>query len=245
MASLADVRRRVADLPPEAWTAVALSTALFVYGNTASAFPHEVRDRFLLWSNLGLMAVLLAWALGLARLTVRDLGLSPRPAAGSALLGAALSVVVAVPPVAFIGLTPLVTGDAIEVEGLSDRSGLGMAYFLAFRQPVGTALFEEVAFRGVLYGAWHRVGGGRGALLATATTFSLWHLVIANRTVAESGVVDHPALVAAGVLVVLAGLFVGGLCFALLRWHTGSIAAAVVAHWLIVAFMSITVWAVA
>ena len=43
----------------------------------------------------------------------------------------------------------------------------------------------------------------------------------------------------------LIGLFVGGLFFALLRWHTGSIAAAVVAHWLIVAFMSITVWAVA
>lgn len=244
MASLIDVRERVTNVRPEVWAAVALSVALLVYGNTTSSFSHDARGVFLLWSNLGLMAALLAWALGRARLTVRDLGLSPRPVVGSALVGTLLSVVVAIPPVAFIALAPVFNGGPVEVEGLTGRSGAAMAYFLLFRQPVGTALFEEVAFRGVLYGVWRRVGGDRAALLATATTFSLWHVVITSSTVADSGVVSNPTLVGLGVIVSLVGLFVGGLIFAYLRWHTRSIAAAVMAHWLIVAFMSIAVWAV-
>ena len=130
----------------------------------------------------------------------------------------------------------------MEAPEITERSGASLAYFLAFRQPVGTALFEEVAFRGVLYGAWRRVGGDRMALVATSLVFMLWHIVITSRTVAESGVVDGPPMVALGVIVSLAGLFVGGLVFAYLRWHTRSIAAAVVAHWLIVAAMVVTVW---
>jgi membrane protease YdiL (CAAX protease family) len=55
-------------------------------------------------------------------------------------------------------------------------------------------------------------------------------------------VVSNPAAVVAGVIVSLAGLFVGGLIFAYLRWHTRSIAAAVMAHWLIVALMTTTIW---
>jgi membrane protease YdiL (CAAX protease family) len=99
-----------------------------------------------------------------------------------------------------------------------------------------------MTFRGVLYGAWQRVGGARTAVLASAVVFAAWHLVITSRTVAESGVVDAPAAVATGVLVSLAGLFVGGLIFGWLRWRARSIAAAVVAHWLIVAAMASAVW---
>ena len=155
-----------------------------------------------------------------------------------------LSVVAAIPPVAFITLAPLFNGGPVEAPDITERSGVSMAFFLLFRQPVGTALFEEVAFRGVLYGVWQRAGGDRGALVATAATFSLWHLVITSRTVIESGVVSTPPAVIAGVAVSLVGLFVGGLIFAYLRWHTQSIAAAVVAHWLIVALMTVAVWSV-
>ena len=42
----------------------------------------------------------------------------------------------------------------------------------------------------------------------------------------------------------MAGLFVGGMIFAYLRWKTGSIAAPAVAHWLIVALMAAAIWVV-
>lgn len=244
MASILDVRERVANVRPGVWVAAGLSAILLIYGNATSGFPHDTRGQFLLWSNLALMAALLAWALGWARLTVLELGLDPRNAPGSALFGLILSVLAAIPPVAFIGLAPLFNGGPVEAPEITERSGAGLAYFLLLRQPVGTALFEEVAFRGVLYGAWYRVGGGRLALLATSGTFSLWHVVITSRTVAESGVVGNPPAVVAGVIVSLAGLFAGGLIFAYLRWHTRSIAAAAMAHWLIVALMTVAVWAV-
>lgn len=227
----------------EVWTALACSALLLAYGNGVSGTDGGTRDGFLLWTNLALMALLLAWALGLARMSVAELGLDPRAVRSSAMVGLALSALVAIVPVGFLVLTPLVNGDPVEAPEITERSGASLAYFLAFRQPVGTALFEEVAFRGVLYGFWRRVGGDRLALVATAGVFALWHTVITTRTVLESGVVDRPPMVGLGVLVSLAGLFVGGLIFAYLRWHTRSIAAAVVGHWLIVAAMVIAVWA--
>lgn len=242
--ALVDVRQRVASVRPEVRVALGLSALLLLYGNAMSAFPHEARAQFLLWSNLALLAGLLAWALGWARLTLLETGLDRRRAPGSALFGVILSLLAAIPPVLFIALAPLFNGGPVEAEEITDRSGAGLAYFLLFRQPVGTALFEEVAFRGVLYGAWQRAGGERAAFLASSAIFALWHLVISSRTVIESGVVDRPPMVVAGVIVSLAGLFVGGLIFAYLRWHTRSIAAAAVAHWLIVALMTVTVWAV-
>ncbi len=245
MARLGELRQRVMTIRPEVWAAVGCSALLLVYGNSLSALPSSTREQFLLWSNLALMLALLAWALAWGRFSVPELGLDPRSAVGSALFGAVLSLVAAIPPVLFIALTPLVTGEAIEAPEISERSGAGMACFLLFRQPVGTALFEEVAFRGVLYGVWRRAGGDGAALLTTSGTFSLWHLVISSRTVAESGVVSHPVLIAGGVIVSVAALFAGGLIFAWLRWHTRSIAAAAIAHWLIVAFMTIAVWALA
>ena len=243
MASLIDVPHRLTKLRPELRTALACSIALLLYSNLTSIYSHDARERFLLWSNLGLMALLLVWALAFARMTLRELGLEWRSAPASAFIGAALSVAIAAPPVAFIVLAPLFNGSAVEAPDITERSGAGMTYFLLFRQPVGTALFEEVAFRGVLYGAWSRVGGDRTAFWATSLVFALWHIVVSSRTVVESGIVGNPVTVTLGVLVMLAGLFIGGLIFAYLRWHTRSIAAAVVAHWLIVAAMSATVWA--
>ncbi|MDZ4277738.1 MAG: CPBP family intramembrane glutamic endopeptidase [Dehalococcoidia bacterium] len=242
MASLVDVQRRVASVPAELRAALACSALLLAYGNSLSTLSNGARESFLLWSNLGLMALLLVWALRAARFSPDELGLDPGNAGGSAMFGIILSVLAAVPPVLFITLAPLFNGGPVEAPDIEQRSGAGLAYFLLFRQPVGTALFEEVAFRGVLYGTWLRVGGDRTAVLATAGVFALWHAVITSRTVAESGVVSSPPMVALGVIVSLAGLFVGGLIFAYLRWHTRSIAAATVAHWLIVAGMVVAVW---
>jgi len=243
MTSIVDIQQRIRATWPALWVAGGLSLMLLVYGNGVSSIEPDTRERFLLWSNLSFLALLLTVAVARVRLTWQELGLQSTALLRSAAAGAALSAV-AIVPVAFIALAPLVTGEPVEAEEITGRSGAEMAYFLGFRQPIGTAVFEEVAFRGVLYGAWQRVGGYRTAIIASAAVFAAWHLVITSRTVGNSGVVSAPPAVVLGVIASLAGLFVGGLIFAYLRWRTGSVAAAAVAHWLVVAAMSLAVWSV-
>jgi tRNA pseudouridine32 synthase/23S rRNA pseudouridine746 synthase len=245
MATIAVDRQRPYALSAAAWTAMALSGVLLLYGNGTSLFSDAARERFLLWSNLGFVALLLLWALRSHRMSALELGLDQRRARASALVGAAISLVVVVPPLLFILLAPLFNGGAVQDGEITGRSGAGLGFFLLVRQPLGTALFEELAFRGVLYASWARAGGNRLAIIASSAVCALWHIVITPSTVAESGFVDRGPAVAIGVAVSLIGLFVGGLIFAYLRWRTQSIAAAVVAHWLIVAIMVIAVWAMA
>ena len=236
---LASVRR----LRSEQRTALVLSALLLAYGNGVSGFSAGARDQFLIWSNLAVLAVLLCWSLRVDRLSAEELGLRAAAALPSALVGLALSLLVSVVPVAFIAIAPFVSGEPIEVEGVSDLSGPALAYRLAFRAPVGTALFEEAAFRGVLYAYWARAAGERGAFVWTTVCFTFWHGVITSRTVVESGMADSIPMLVLGALVSFVGLALGGLIFAYLRWHTRSVAAPTVVHWLVAALMTLTVWA--
>lgn len=59
---------------------------------------------------------------------------------------------------------------------LADVRGWRAAYVMAVRIPVGTALVEEVVFRGVLLGSWLHSGTAQ-ALAASSIAFGLWHIV--------------------------------------------------------------------
>jgi membrane protease YdiL (CAAX protease family) len=69
------------------------------------------------------------------------------------------------------------------------------------RFPFGTALFEEIAFRGVLYGVWKREGmTARRAALLTGFAFGLWHFLPGRTALAgnplQMKVRNAPALAA-------------------------------------------------
>jgi len=112
------------------------------------------------------------------------------------------------------------------------HAGLGgrrLAYQVLVRIPVGTALVEEVTFRGVLLAAW-RPWGLLVAVGVSSLAFGLWHiaptiaLVRANRPAAGGGTV---------VLVTLAAVVVtssGGLGLAWLQLGTSGLAAPVALH---------------
>ncbi len=60
----------------------------------------------------------------------------------------------------------------------SDQEWRDFAYKTLLRLPPGTALFEEVAFRGVVEGVWRLDGATeREAALAAAISCALWHLI--------------------------------------------------------------------
>jgi len=226
---------------PALRSALLLSVLLLLYGNLTSLAEPERREDFLLYSNLGLLSLLLLWCRW-AGFTTADLGLAVARVKASALWGVALGLVLALPLVAFIALAPFLTGEPVRAGEIDDLSGSEMAIRLAFRVPVGTALFEEVAFRGILYATWLRATDLRRTVLGTGVVFALWHTVITFRSVTEAQVVESAPLVALGYLGSLLGLFVGGAAFALLRWRTGGVAGPFFFHWIVVALMTLTVW---
>jgi CAAX protease family protein len=173
--------------------------------------------------NLAATAVALAtarWGLGLDRI---ELGLRWEGVGLGLGIGATLAA-----PVFLLALIPRTSGRVADrrLAGVTPAGGL---FVVALRIPIGTALLEEVAFRGVLFGAWQS-SGAAAAAVASSAVFGLWHitptlnLVRANRPAASKAL---RWVVAAGGVVFT---FVAGLGFAWLRERYGSIAAPWAVH---------------
>lgn len=103
--------------------------------------------------------------------------------------------------------------------------------------PVGTVLFEEIAFRSVLWGFLSRHARVWQVALASSVLFGLWHVLPAmasagaNQAVAMAairlGPLAHLAIIGGTVLFTTAG----GLVAAWLRRRSGSLLASVGMHW--------------
>ena len=107
--------------------------------------------------------------------------------------------------------------------------GPGLAYQVAFRIPVGTVLWEEIAFRGVLQAALRRVMPEPAAIAVASGVFGIWHI----RPTAAALRVNQLAgdrLFAARVTAGVAATAAGGALFSWLRARSGSLAAPVLLH---------------
>lgn len=104
-----------------------------------------------------------------------------------------------------------------------------MAYESLARIPVGTAVFEEVAFRGVLPGLIARTTTEPVAVGLSSVLFGLWHVLPALDNHGGSGTADHLGRLptAATTIALTAG---AGLGFAWLRQRSGSLIAPVLTH---------------
>lgn len=223
-----------------------------------SVEPESKPDRAPI-SELLVVAVLFGWNV-LANLVVPDLGAVPVAVSGvivllvlarrsgadwgrlglernavgrGVLLGliVLLSVTVVVVATALIPVTREFLGD--------DRFigvGVGeMLYETLLRIPVGTALGEELAFRGVMFGvllAWF--SPLRAALISSAL-FGLWHLlpgIEALETTTATGLASGLfGALSVAIQVLITGSV--GMAFCWLRLRSGSIAAPAIAHWAI------------
>jgi uncharacterized protein len=100
--------------------------------------------------------------------------------------------------------------------------------------PFGTVLFEELAFRSVLWGMLSRHMRPWQVLVTTSGLFGLWHIIPAlhvggtNRGVSDAvGVAGCAAIVVVTVVLTT----IGGLVFGELRRRSGSVLASAGAHW--------------
>lgn len=196
------------------------------------------------WTYLPVNAAMLLALLLIARAcgaTASDLGTGRERVRAGLARGLAVGALLAA-GVAVAAWVPAARGlfDDQRVDGIGIG---GLLYQVAVRIPLGTALFEEAAFRGVLLGLGRRAWGAVAGALAAALLFGLWHIVPALETAggnrAAAGL--STALVVSGAVAATA---VAGLVFTRLRDHTGSLATPVAVHALVNAAAFTAAWAV-
>lgn len=109
-----------------------------------------------------------------------------------------------------------------------DASGAERLYQLLVRIPVGTAAFEELAFRGVLLALLNRHFSGAVAVGIDSALFGLWHIVPSLATARANTIVGVGRL--GFVVGAVAITFVGGLLFCAVRKRGGHLLAPALLH---------------
>lgn len=146
-----------------------LALLLVAYNNLLNLWPAFHRWAYLP-ANVLAGSALAAVALGPLALSLDDLGLR-RP--DMALIGAALGLFAATPLFLALHTTPGTT--LMADQRVRGDSAAELAFRMLIRIPLGTAAFEELAFRGVMLGLW-LPSGEMQAVIATSIVFGLWHI---------------------------------------------------------------------
>ncbi|MCP4967483.1 MAG: CPBP family intramembrane metalloprotease [bacterium] len=124
-------------------------------------------------------------------------------------------------------------------EGFADDRFVGvgigeMLYESLVRIPLGTALTEEIAFRGVLLGLLLMWFSPLKATLVAAALFGLWHVLPgldALETNPAGDIGQGWLITTAGVAVQVAATAAAGMAFTWLRFRGRSLAAPFLVHW--------------
>jgi len=222
-----------------------VAVGLVAYANAIDGFALVLgREHFglpRLLANVAGTGALVAWAARRQRLSAGELGLGRWTAPGPLGAGLATGLAMAVPPVALFFL-PRVPGGRLRYQPLREAGPAGFLRRLLVEMPVGTAICEEVAFRGVLQALLRRRLGAAVATLAGSVPFTLWHLSVNVNTLRRTSLPPRPRVVAAALLAGHASVLAGGVVFGALRAATGSLPAAIAAHWAVDAAMLLALY---
>ena len=178
---------------------------------------------------LGLLVVLL---LRRAGATWATLGLDPAQLRTGLRWGAVAMLVVAVSVTVGALLADHLPGvGALLSDERADLLAPELAWHALWRIPVGTALFEELVFRGALLGLLLQHTSPARAVLASSVVFGLWHVAptIVTLQLNQVEVLSPQGL--ATIAGAVAVTTVAGVLFCLLRLGSGSLLGPVLAHW--------------
>lgn len=211
------------------WPIVAVVVLLLMINVAANkALP----GYYLFWTLGGSVVVL---ALGkLDGCTWTDMGLGPTTWIRGAIYGAA-AILVIFAVFAFASRRPRMH------DAFHDHEIAGMSLPRVFWQsmvelPIGTVLFEEVAFRGVLWAMLARRYGLGWATLGSAVLFGLWHILpsldlhLRNERLSQVAGGGWWARIV-GIVGSVIMTTIGGIIFSLLRIRSGSLFAPMGLHW--------------
>ncbi len=221
-------------------TTAALIAALLAYANGGAWLATRREQELAMGVNLAHLAMLglsLGWA-AVERLGLRALGLCSQGWLRSLGWGLVVGLLGALLIRLFFTF-PLVSREAVTVPEFRGLSRARLLWLLGGQFLLGSAVFEEVAFRGLLHAKLVRLLGAGRALLAGSAVFAAWHLVITWHNLRRSNLPRplFPLLYIGA----LGALFSGGLLFGLLRQATGHLVGSILAHWLMVASIVLAV----
>jgi membrane protease YdiL (CAAX protease family) len=177
--------------------------------------------------NLAAAGALLA-ASAREGLTVEALGLAPERSPAGLWLGAKVAVAIAgglALAVAVPRFRPFLRDERIR--GLDPDA---VAERMLFRIPLGTVVLEEVAFRGVLYGALRERWGPVAAAVGSSAIFGLWHVRPTLQTLDTNGRAVAPGRRVAAVAAAVGTTAAAGLLFCWLQERSGSLLAPGLVH---------------
>jgi membrane protease YdiL (CAAX protease family) len=210
--------------PADVGVAAATAVGLVAWNNLVAARPWHASHY--VFANLMGTAALLTLA-RLRGVSAGELGLSSQRVAAGARAGAAVGA-----PIMAIWAAVVVLPDRARLRdarlvGLSART---VGYHAAVRVPLGTAVWEEVAFRAVLPALLRRVMSARTAGAVNAVVFGLWHIRPTLDAIRVNGIATtRPRRSVAGAGAVAAGALVDVLLSFLHRW-CGSLLAPTLVH---------------
>lgn len=209
-------------------TVLVLSGGLLTWSALANL---GLGDQLYVPRNLALTGGLLAFGVH-AGLGAADLGLAHDDLGTGARWGAGSVAVVAVVVGAGVPLADVLGPVAALLDDeRAALAGPALASAVLLRIPIGTALFEEVAFRGVLRPLARRRWSPVRAALSTSGMFGLWHVAPTIVALRLNGVEpgSPPGLIT--IAGAVAATTVAGLVFDQLRARSGSLVAPILAHW--------------
>ncbi len=228
--------------------AVAASFVLIVFSNSITAFIYFAgvdRQPVYLLGTVFVLCVLYWWARHSARLDRVELGLSASGWKRSAAIGVLVGCLLAIPPLVFLTF-PFLLVEPARYREIQNLSLPGLLWRLGVELTIATALVEEVLFRGILQALFKRSLSTARALVATNTVFALWHLAVNAQTLQQNALalpfIPAALAQAIGYLGSLITVGIGGIVLSILRERTNHLAGSMVAHWVVVAAMTVAVY---
>jgi len=209
------------------WPVIAVVVLMLMINVAANK---AIQSYYLFWTLGGSVVVL---ALGLLDgCTWGDLGLAPSTWISGAIWGAGLMAIVFA--VYAIGSTWRRTREAFRDNNIAGLSLPRLFWQALVELPFGTVLFEEIAFRAVLWAMLARRYGVGWATVLSALLFGLWHILpsldlhLRNQRIGEVGGNRARIIAIVGSVITTA---IGGFVFSLLRIGTGSLLPPMGLHW--------------
>jgi membrane protease YdiL (CAAX protease family) len=204
--------------------AVSVAAVLATYNNVVGRHPWH--NRWYVPLNAGATGAVLAAAVA-SGLTSADLGLGP----GSWRLGRAGTGWTSAVAAGWLLIATVPASRPVLADKRSaGLNGRGVAYQAAVRIPVGTVLWEEVAFRGVLQASLRRVLPVPAAIAVTSGVFGLWHIRPTWQALRTNNLTDDRRQAVARVSAVCAGMAASGALLSWLRERSGGLAAPIALH---------------
>jgi membrane protease YdiL (CAAX protease family) len=176
------------------------------------------------WQLFGFLGLFFVYRL--SDLTIADIGLSKSRLGAGLKYALAAIIVISIALLAAYLINKKLFMDKRYDQSLKTALTAGLLIL-----PLKVVLFEELAFRGIMPALMKDLGSKPWIILVISSVlFGLWHILTAPKS-SSLTVGGHTNLLV--IFGIFLATFAGGVILYLLRQHSGSLVAPIVAHWFI------------